>query len=82
MIACSKNTEIFCLVDKFCNEYDEIVENHLPGDPSKHPSTITKSELITIMIPFPLRGYRTFKQSIFLMFKNISKMISQNSSVS
>lgn len=61
MIIYSKITEIFCLVDEFCKEYDEIVENHLLGNPSKRPSTMTKSEVITIMILFQLSGFRTFK---------------------
>ena len=61
MIIYSKITEIFCLVDEFCKEYDQIVENHLLGNPSKRPSTMSKSEVITIMILFQLSGFRTFK---------------------
>jgi len=61
MIIYSKITEIFCLVDEFCKEYDQIVENHLLGNPSKRPSTMAKSEVITIMILFQLSGFRTFK---------------------
>jgi hypothetical protein len=30
-----KVTEIFCLVDDFCKEYDEIVNQSLLGNPSK-----------------------------------------------
>ena len=61
MIIYSKVTEIFCLVDEFCKEYDTIVENHMLGNPSKRPSILTKSEVITIMILFQLSGFRTFK---------------------
>ncbi len=61
MIIYSKITEIFCLVDEFCKEYDQIVENHLLGNPSKRPSTMSKSEVITIMILFQLSRFRTFK---------------------
>ncbi|MCK5639136.1 MAG: IS982 family transposase [Flavobacteriaceae bacterium] len=61
MIIYSKITEIFCFVDEFCKEYDKIVENHLLGNPSKRPSTMSKSEVITIMIIFQLSGFRTFK---------------------
>ena len=61
MIIYSKVTEIFCLVDEFCKEYDTIVKNHMLGNPSKRPSILTKSEVITIMILFQLSGFRTFK---------------------
>ena len=61
MIIYFKITEIFYLVDEFCKEYDQIVENHLLGNPSKRPSTMVKSEVITIMILFQQSGFRTFK---------------------
>lgn len=61
MIIYSKITEIFCLVDEFCKEYDQIVDKHLLGNPSKRPSIMSKSEIITITILFQLSGFRTFK---------------------
>lgn len=57
----SKITEIFCFVDEFCKEYAGIVDKHLLGNPSKRPPTMSKSEVITIMILFQLSGFRTFK---------------------
>lgn len=54
-------TEIFCLVDEFCKEYDKIVEKKLLGNPSKRPPIMSKSEVITIMALFHLSGYRCFK---------------------
>lgn len=61
MIIYSKVTEIFCLVDEFCKEYAQIVEKHVLGNPSKRPSVMSKSEVITISIIFQLSGFRTFK---------------------
>ncbi|WP_298956109.1 transposase [uncultured Nonlabens sp.] len=61
MIIYSKITEIFCLVDEFCKEYDQIVDKHLLGNPSKRPPVMSKSEVITITILFQLSGFRTFK---------------------
>ena len=61
MIIYSKITEIFCLVDEFCKEYNQIVDKHLLGNPSKRPSIMSKSEVITITILFQLSGFRTFK---------------------
>jgi len=61
MIIYSKITEIFCIVDEFCKEYDQIVDKHLLGNPAKRPSIMSKSEIITITILFQLSGFRTFK---------------------
>ena len=61
MIIYSKITEIFCIVDEFCKEFDQLVNKHLLGNPSKRPSTMSKSEVITITILFQLSGFRTFK---------------------
>ena len=61
MLIYSKITEIFCIVDEFCKEYDKVVDNRLLGNPSKRPSIMSKSEVITITILFQLSGFRTFK---------------------
>ena len=61
MIIYTKVTEIFCLVDEFCKEYDKIVNRSLLGNPSKRPSIMRKSEVITLCILFQLSGFRTFK---------------------
>tara|TARA_R110002049_G_scaffold302258_1_gene494975 strand:+ start:32932 stop:33825 length:894 start_codon:yes stop_codon:yes gene_type:complete len=61
MIIYSKITEIFCIVDEFCKEYDKLVDKHLLGNPAKRPCVMSKSEVITITILFQLSGFRTFK---------------------
>jgi hypothetical protein len=61
MIIYYKITEIFCIVDEFCKEYDKVVNQSLLGNPSKRPSLMSKSEVITITILFQLSGFRTFK---------------------
>lgn len=61
MLIYSKITEIFCFVDEFCKEYDQIVDKHLLGNPPKRPSVMSKSEVITITILFQLSGFRSFK---------------------
>lgn len=61
MIIYSKITDIFCLVDEFCKEYDLIVENHLIGNKPKRPPVMSKSEVITLSILFHLSGFRTLK---------------------
>ncbi len=61
MIIYSKVTEIFCVVDEFCKEYNQVVEKHMLGNPSKRPSVMSTSEVITITVLFQLSGFRTFK---------------------
>lgn len=74
MIIYSKVTDIFCLVDEFCKEYDQLVDKHLLGNPSKRPSIMSKSEVITIAILFQLSGFRTFKHFyIFYVQKHMKE---------
>lgn len=61
MIDYSKVTEIFCLVDEFCQEFDTTTQPILLGKPSKRPVLMSKSEVITICLLFHLSGFRCFK---------------------
>lgn len=61
MIINDKVTEIFCVVDEFCKEYDQKVNSHLIGNKSKRPAKMTKSEIITITVLFHISGYKCFK---------------------
>lgn len=54
MISYSKVTDIFCLIDEFCKEYDQVVDKALLGNPAKRPTTMSKSEIITITVLFHL----------------------------
>lgn len=70
MIIYSKVTEVFCLVDEFCQEYSKIVDRSLLGNPAKRPSIMSQSEVITIAIIFQLSGFRTFKHFYIFYVKN------------
>ena len=61
MISYAKVTEIYCLIDEFCKEYDAIVDKALLGNPAKRPITMSKSEIISIAVLFHLGGFRCFK---------------------
>jgi hypothetical protein len=61
MIDYSKITDIFCLVDEFCNEFDTTTQSFLLGKPSKRPPIMSKSEVIVICLLFHLGGFRCFK---------------------
>ena len=74
MIIYSKITEIFCIVDEFCKEYDQLVNKHLLGNPAKRSPVMSKSEIITIMITFQLSGFRTFKHFyLYYLQKHMQK---------
>jgi hypothetical protein len=66
MIDFNKITDIFCVVDEFCNEFDKTTEPYLLGKPSKRPPVMSKSEVISICLLFHLSGFRCFKH--FYMF--------------
>lgn len=61
MINFDKVTDIFCLVDEFCNNFDNCTKDFILGNPSKRPPIMSKSEVITITILFHLSGFRCFK---------------------
>jgi len=66
MISNDKVTEIFCIVDDFCKEMTQILnENAIESDNSvkrrNRKSKMSDSEVITIMVLFHLKGYRCLK---------------------
>lgn len=61
MICFDKITDIFSIVDEFCKDFDKTTQPFLLGKPSKRPSIMSKSEVITIYLLFHLSGFRCFK---------------------
>lgn len=61
MYCYNKITDLFCVVDEFCKEYDQIVDKALLGNLPKRPPIMSKSEVITIAVLFHLSNFRTFK---------------------
>ena len=43
MIFYSKITEIFCVIDEFCKEYDQTDDKSLLGNPAKRLPKMSKS---------------------------------------
>ncbi len=74
MICFDKITDIFSIVDEFCKDFDKTTQPFLLGKPSKRPSIMSKSEVITIYLLFHLSGFRCFKHYYIFMFKSICKM--------
>ena len=61
MIDFNKISDIFCLVDEFCKEFDNTTNSFMLGRPSKRPAVMSKSEVISICLLFHLSGFRCFK---------------------
>lgn len=61
MITIDKITDIFCIVDEFCQNFEQTTKSFLLGNPSKRPPIMSKSEVITITFLFHLSGFRCFK---------------------
>lgn len=66
MLSSDKTTEIYYIVDEFCQEFEQVKEGHvLPENTSKkkrkRTCKLSDSEVITIMILFHAGGFRHLK---------------------
>lgn len=61
MICFDKISDIFCIVDEFCKDFDTTTESFLLGNKPKRKPTMSTSEVITIYLLFHLGGFRCFK---------------------
>lgn len=61
MIDLGKVTDIFCIVDTFCAEFEKFTQPFLIGNPPKKKPQMSNSEIITIMILFQFGGFGNFK---------------------
>ena len=62
----NKITEIFCIIDEFCQEYDKEIARMSICEPDgrKHRNrkwTMSRSEIMTILICFHFNTFRNFK---------------------
>jgi hypothetical protein len=73
MLTKDKITEIFCIADDFCKEFDlEFKKHQLPsGDGRKRrdcPCGMSDSEIITILLCFHFGSFRNFKHYYLFMW--------------
>ena len=67
MITDDKITEIFCVVDEFCKEFDKEIDRKSLLSPNGKPrryrkASLSESEIMTILIAFQFGSFRNFKQ--------------------
>ena len=68
----NKITEIFCIIDDFCQEYDKKIARMsiCESDGRKHRNrkwTMSRSEIMTILIYFHFNTFRNFKHYYLFM---------------
>ena len=74
MIDFNKISDIFCLVDEFCKDFDKTITPFTLGKPPKRRATMSKSEVISICMLFHLSGFRCFKHFyIFYVQRHMQK---------
>ncbi len=66
VLSITKITEIFCIIDDFCNEFDAIIQGHRLNEKKASKSRnrafiMSDSEVITILILFHSMGYKNLK---------------------
>ena len=66
MITDDKITEIFCVVDEFCKEFDKEIDRKSLLSPNGKPrryrkASLSESEIMTILIAFQFGSFRNFK---------------------
>ena len=65
MLTADKVTELFCMADDFCKFFDKMTAKYTLKSENKRPyhrdSTLSKAEIMLIMILFHDSGYRCLK---------------------
>ena len=70
-----KITEIFCIIDDFCKEYDAEIEKKAISEPNgrmqrKRMWAMIRSEIMAILIYFHFNTFRYFKHYYLFYVKN------------
>ena len=72
MICFDKITDIFCIVDEFCVNFQDSTSSFIIGNKPKRKPRMSTSEIITIYMLFHLSGFRCFKHFyIFYVQKHL-----------
>jgi hypothetical protein len=61
MICFDKITDLFCITDEFCKNFEKTTESFLIGNKPKKKPRMSTAEVITIYYLFHLSGFRCFK---------------------
>lgn len=74
MICFDKITDLFCITDEFCKNFEKTTESFLIGNKPKKQPRMSTAEVITIYYLFHLSGFRCFKHFyLFYVQKHMQK---------
>jgi hypothetical protein len=77
MISYNKITELFCITDEFCKNFEKTTESFIIGNKPKRKPRMSTSEVITIYYLFHLGGFRCFKHFyVFYVQKHMQEEFS------
>jgi hypothetical protein len=78
MICFDKITEIYCIADEFCKNFEQQTSSFILGNKPKRLPKMSTAEVITINLLFHLSGFRTFKHFyIFYVQKHMKSEFPQ-----
>ena len=78
MICFDKITEIYCIADDFCKNFEQQTSSFLLGNKPNRPPKMSTAEVITIILLFHLSGFRTFKHFyVFYVQKHMKSEFSE-----
>lgn len=61
VIEYNKITDIFCIIDEFCQNFKQNTESFILANKPKRSSRMSESEVISILMLFHLGGFRCLK---------------------
>lgn len=74
MICFDKITDLFCITDEFCKNFEKTTASFIIGNKPKKKPRMSTAEVITIYYLFHLGGFRCFKHFyIFYVQKHMQK---------
>lgn len=78
MITYDKVTDIFVIVDEFCNNFEQNTKSFILGNRPRKASKMSRSEVITILLLFQISGFKCFKHYyIFYVQKHMQREFPQ-----
>ena len=74
MICFDKITDLFCVTDEFCKNFEKTTQSFIIGNKAKRKPRMSTAEVITICYLFHLSGFRCFKHFyLFYVQKHMQK---------
>jgi hypothetical protein len=73
MICFDKITDLFCITDEFCKNFEKSTEFFLIGNKAKRKPRMSSAEVITVYYLFHLRVFVVLSITTYFTFKSTCK---------